>query len=298
MQKKQVLKNEFTAGHQEASCVTYVSGFQKPHKERPQGMMFLRTCQKAGFILTLFFSSCTGHLSLSSNYGLQNSYRAYIPARIAILPCSLWPQAGLLPAKGGESRDELILTTVDGKETGSLCQAFNRSILAGFSQQPYMMGYSPQAVEKQLQILKKENLLQVWPSLWQAEDSNCSSTNSPVPFYVCAMQGKAAWLKWLLDFSQTVKNSDAVLMPFLLYASEQNLDDRGFPTMMRKLAFAMFLVDTRNAELIWSNAGYGELRNQFTPSLEPMPYPSWDDLVQQALSGERIWSQFPGRLSP
>lgn len=221
--------------------------------------------------------------------GLQEDHIGFIPARIAILPCLPWPEA---------TRYKTIpLSTADRTTFASLCDTFNKFVLSGFSNQPFMKGYSPAFVEKSLAAAGQPERLTQLPALWSRQTSDCMECGNIASFYRRSIATRPQWQTWLNETSRMVRNADALLIPTVLYAWERRYNDRGVLVIERSAAAALLLVSTGSGDLIWVG-----VRSAVVPvrTLEanlnhqtPSP-PDWS-LVSERIFTEHLWTEFPGR---
>lgn len=225
-------------------------------------------------------------------YGVQEGHLSYVPARIATLACQPWP--------AGARFESLPLTNVGVAETKALCTEFDNFVLKSFNDQPYMKGYSPKFVAQQLTEAGAADLASKLPDAWAHRGSDCGTCETVPAFYHASIAGRLEWLTWLNSLSKNVRHADAVLLPFVTYAYERRLDDRGLVVAERGAGVTILLVDTNNGVLLWAggreaSVPHKELAN--TPAgkgPQSPPMPGWDD-VYARLFTEPLWRAFPGR---
>jgi hypothetical protein len=243
------------------------------------------------FAILLALSGCVS-TATQTPCGVQEGHLSYVPARIATLACQLWP--------AGARFDSLPLTNVGAPETKALCTEFDNFVLKSFNDQPYMKGYSPKFVAQQLTEAGASDLASKLPDAWAHRGSDCGTCETVPAFYHASIAGRLEWLTWLNNLSKNVRHADAVLLPFVTYAYERRLDDRGLVVAERGAGVTLLLVDTNNGALLWAggreaSVPHKELAN--TPAgkgPQSPPMPSWED-VYARLFAEPLWRAFPGR---
>jgi hypothetical protein len=236
----------------------------------------------------MFNQSCVSPSSLQ-DFGIQSDYQSYIPSRIAVMPCEPWPSR--LRFEG------LPLTNASDKDTDELCDEFDKKILEGFKNQPYMKGYSTKAVSQLLNKAGQSKLLQERNPLWTYQSDDCHKCKNLASFYSASIASRLGWRQWLNSFSQSTRNSDGILLPFVTFMAEKTFNDRGIIVASRKVGIAMLLIDSNNGLLIWAGQQAGELRNQKLEGQIPnqsLEYPPWSD-INRRLFTEGLWVDFPGR---
>ncbi len=275
-------------------------------------------------------------LSLSCNtlpdgkIGLQDQNQAFIPARVAVLPCQPWPKGA--PFQG------LLSSNVATQDLNELCSSFDEFVLNGFSGQPYMRGLSPNLVEQLLErskdrllrerqqaslqedgqvnenqtatsssmtdeaskqtqeiVLGKEMISMV-PELWHQRADSCQPCLDSIAYYKRSIADRSSWLDWLNKFSRRVFNADSVLLPFVMYAQEVKGDDRGVLIAKREAQVRLFLIDTNNGQLIWAGGRTASSLNRDRNQLEAdkLSFPDWSDLSNRLFRID-IWQEYPGR---
>ncbi len=224
-----------------------------------------------------------------ARYGVQDDQLAKVPARIAVLPCRLWPQDARYVG--------LDKTQIGDAEIQALCQQVDSYVLKGFEGQPYMRGLSPRVVKALLEKNPQEAQLSQLDQLWFQTGQTCEACKHPASYYREAIALRPDWRTWLSQLSRSAKNSDAVLMPMILQLKSQGLDDRGLAYAQRRAAIVLLLIDSNNGSLIWMGGREGETRRplahyQVSPALEA--FAPWDELWGQ-LFVQDLWREFPGR---
>ena len=238
-------------------------------------------------LLTLLASCVTP--APRATFGIQPDHAAYVPARIAVLPCRPWPVGARFP--------DLPLTRPDDPAIPALCAKADEFVLAGFNQQPYMKGFSPKSVLKALSDAKQPNLLSRLDAIWAHDGGDCQDCTSAPGFYVASRAQRQNWLLWLSELARSARNVDAILIPFVTYAQERSYLDRGLRVAERRAAVVLLLIDTNNGQLLWAGGRDGTAQSKVLPSGkgpgEP-PLPPWSE-VEPRLFTEDLWREFPGR---
>jgi hypothetical protein len=222
-------------------------------------------------------------------FGIQEGQRGHVPARMAVLPCRPWPK--------GAKYQNLPLSNMEKADQESLCQAFDQEILRGFTNQPFMKGYSPKFILKLLEASEKTTLLRNLENHWQHQLSQCDDCTSEPEFYSAAMTNRKGWLLWLAELSTATKNTDAVLIPFLTYGLNRFYRDRGLDTAERTVGICILLIDTNNGNLIWAGGRASAISNKklWTHGAKAdLPLPAFKNLLPR-LFIEDLWREFPGR---
>jgi len=243
----------------------------------------------AGLLPVLVFvAACrTTHVPTSS--GIQESYRGYVPARISVLPCQVWPNTARFASQP--------LTTTDQTVTDNLCQAIDAFVIDGFQDQPFMSGFSPRAVGQLLELAEKEDLLDQFASNWVRDDRFCLACNDALSVYAQGISQQQNWRLWSQELSQATRKADAALIPLIVYATEAQLDDRGLAIAKREAQVVLLLVDTNNGKLVWAATNKAEISTQ---KLQPASstsqpnFPEWEELYPRLLLNS-LWLDFPGR---
>ncbi len=240
-------------------------------------------------LFCLITTACITPVSVP--FGLQKDYLAHIPARIAILPCRIWPQGALFP---GQEKTELPADQVQAN-----CDQFDKFILAGFDGQPFMRGISPRVVKALIEKSEQPDLLNDLNQLWFRPSQVCEACQQPGAYYQQVIAPRSDWRTWLSSLSRTVSSSDAVLLPMLLAVSTEKVDDHGLFYMRRAAQVALLLIDSNNGQLIWIGGREAEIRlllKDDKGEAKPEQIPPWDELWKRVFVDD-MWLQFPGRQS-
>jgi hypothetical protein len=219
---------------------------------------------------------------------------AYIPAKIAVLPCMEWPFA---------ARYQMLpLSNADSSSVTKLCTEFNNFVLDGFKNQPYMKGFSPKLLKQLLEKNAQAKLLdsQTISSLWNHQKDDCDQCQTPVSFYKISIAHRAPWNNWLNDLSKHAKNADAVLLPLIMYYYNKLYDDRGMMVAKTSASLTLLLISTDDAELLWSGGRIADISNK---SFEESGRKDESALTKiqdtqvlfERLFNNSLWKDFPGR---
>lgn len=234
---------------------------------------------------------CTSHHA-QTDYGIQSDTAAFVPARIAIMPCASWPATANWPGRTGIG--------INDTELSKFCQRLDQFVQDGFSNQPFMRGNSRRFVQKTLTDAGMIARLDEIPRLWaQANAERCNNCQTPPAYYRQVVSQKPAWLAWLAELSSQLKNADAFLLPYVNMAYERTYDDRGLNVAERGLGVVLLLIDTANGELIWAGGRHTVVphkRLDATRRAEPLAYPDWS-LAEERVMTSELWRDFPGRLT-
>lgn|GEM_PF-939280 len=225
-----------------------------------------------------------------ATWGVQPDRASLVPARTAILPCRPWPTTARFHS--------LPLTSLKDAELKSICDQFDAFVVDGFKAQPYMRGLSPRLIIKVLEAEKNPLLLQKGFDTWSgATPATCNLCTSAPGFYSSAVTSRPEWRKWLADFGLTAKSADALLIPFVMYAYENEHDDRGLLEKRRAAGVALLLVESATGALIWAGgqeavAATKDLHTAAT--VKDLAFAPWEKVMQRLLVNN-IWRDYPGR---
>ena len=240
-------------------------------------------------LLSLFtLSSCTT-IEAPLSHGIQPGFEAYIPARIAVLPCRTFPANARYPG--------LKPSNIKEKENKAICETFDQKIIEGFTNQPFMKGFTPALIQ---QFLEKNSATQLLPEidqLWTINLAECSECTSGPSVYNKLSESSPKWRGWLNQFSKNTRYSDAILLPLISEAVEQKKDERGVWISERFVKIELFLIDTNHGKLLWSGSRAASVSNQTlreSVATEAPPFPHWNRLFSRLFT-EAIWKDFPGR---
>lgn len=242
--------------------------------------------------MVLLVAGCITSPDGDLRLGIQPGHQAYVPARIAVLPCQIWPH-------GAQFAGWRVSATPQPDAERDLCQAIDQFVIAGFKDQPFMKGYSPTAVQQCLKSGGNEHVLQELAGLWQHQPEDCSGCTHSASFYTRSISGRPAWQRWIQSLSRTCQSVDAVLLPFAFPLHEGIEDQDSRRQAVRQGAVTLLLIDTNSGQLLW--AGAREASTAVTLDRpESLPhaaatYAPWPDLTQRLLT-DVLWIDFPGRL--
>lgn len=238
-------------------------------------------------LATLLATGCV-HSEKNLASGVQSSHVAFVPARIAVFPCGAWPSELTF--------DNLPRANVDEVQIQEICTRYDKYVLQGFDEQPYMRGLTPDAVKTLLKKQGQENLLTQWSSLWARKPTDCLTCQNTGSYYQDSIATRPEWQNWLAQVSRSVRNADALLLPQVLYVREEKDNQRGALVSTRRAKLALLLIDTNNGALIW----FGEREARASDHLladagnSAPPPPSWSVLYDRLFTND-LWRDFPGR---
>ena len=233
--------------------------------------------------------SCTsiGHLR---NYGIQDGYQAFIPARIAVFSCQSWPINARFSGQ--------VPINIKDEALENICSQFDQFVLKSFSNQPFMKGFTPKLIQALLAKENKEHLLNEIPQIWSHDPKECPECSNSLSTYNQSIASKLNWQQWLNTVSTYTRYSDAALLPLVISAFEYQVNDRGLLISERVLELNLLLIDSNNARLQWIGQRKASMREQKmqTPGEKPSypSYPPWERLYKRVFT-EDIWQSFPGR---
>lgn len=223
------------------------------------------------------------------DYGLQPDHASYVPARIAVLPCAVWP--------GGAKYKSLPATNVPEADLKEICTHFDKYVIQGFENQPFMRGFSPKNLEKLLQTAGQPQAISEIPNLWAHKANDCADCDNAAAFYRASIEPRPEWRAWLSNLSKSARNADAVLMPFILYMYTEQVNERGLQVARRAAGVTLLLIDTNYGYLLWAGGRRAEVLNQRLVGLKMDPQmqaPGNDKLLERLLV-EDLLKDFPGR---
>ena len=239
-------------------------------------------------VFSVYLTSCVSSTP-TVTYGVQPEHTSFVPARIALLKCRMWPN--------GARYDSLPLSNLDKKTLDALCLKFDEFVLKGFQGQPYMRGLSAKAVEQVATKLKGENFIASLDQLWSHTSTKCNDCLNGPSFYTQSIAERPEWRFWLSELSRATKSADAILVPFVMYANHRKINDRGMLISELSAGIDLFLVDTNNGYLLWAGGRSAVANNKILikgpDTKDPAP-PTWDTLYDR-LFIEEVWREFPGR---
>jgi len=254
---------------------------------------FIKTKRVLFFLIqtacaTIILAGCTTTKE-TGGLGVQEDQIGFVPARISILPCTTWPESSRYKTKP--------LSNAKADTFNLLCTSFDKFVIEGFSGQPFMKGFSPNFVQKAFATAGKPDRMSNLTPLLDRTPSDCMECEDIASFYRKSIATRTQLQLWLAETSRMTKNSDAVLLPTILYAWERRYNDRGVLVLERSASAALLLISTVNGDLIWAQSRAAvvpvrvlesSLNNQ-----TPTP-PEWSTVSGQIFT-EHIWADFPGR---
>ncbi len=241
----------------------------------------------AWMLATTFATGCV-HSEKNLPTGVQSSHVAFVPARIAVFPCGAWPTELTF--------DNLPRANVDQEQIQEICARYDKFVLQGFDEQPYMRGLTPDAVKALLRKQGQENLLTEWPALWNRKPSDCVTCQNVGSYYQDSIASRPEWQNWLAQISRSVRNADALLIPQILYVREEKNNQRGALVSTRRAKLALLLIDTNNGGLIWFSERDAQASDHLLADAgnSAPPPPAWSVLYGRLFTND-LWRDFPGR---
>ncbi len=239
-------------------------------------------------MFAVLLTSCTTTKG-DSGLGIQPAHIGFVPARISILPCTTWPEGSRYKTKP--------LSNAKADTFNLLCASLDKFVLEGFGGQPFMKGFSPNFVQKSFVTGGKPNHSASLKQLLDRTPADCMDCTNIASFYSGSIASRTQWQLWLTETSKMTKNSDAVLLPTILYAWERRYNDRGVLVLERSASAALLLISTANGDLIWAQSRAAVVPVRILESSlnnqTPTP-PEWSTVSGQIFT-EHIWADFPGR---
>jgi len=232
----------------------------------------------------LIFQGC--QTFSASSVGRQPFYDAYAPGIITVLPCQEWLNKGNPIKIFGETNTDLSVREV-------LCHYFDQFIFNSFKHQPFLQGFSPKFVFKQLgrkeQFSHMGDIFSSWPTYCR---KNCHSFY--VYYQTASLANNPIWLHWLNKTSRLLFYSDALLLPIVTDIAEQIDNDKTSSRKLRRVRIILLLIDTNNGQLIWLQDQTRTVSHQTLLS-EKIFFPNWESL-EKLLFQEALWADFPARV--
>ena len=241
--------------------------------------------------LSLLLTHCVTSNINETPYGITPGRAGYVPARMALANCILWPD------RAAKLKD-MPLSNAPMAEMSELCTAFDTFVAQGFENQPFMKGLSPKFVEKMYAASgATAKFSDVIALQWQFRSTDCAICRSVQTFYNASIAPRKEWAVWLSEFAKATKGADALLLPMVVYSATSKGDDRGVINARRAASIALLLVDTNTGELIWSGGREAEISNKVfadDPRVKTMLPPPQEDLKKHLFT-DAVWLGFPGR---
>ena len=243
-------------------------------------------------IVCLFFfvSACVTPTPPTASFGIQEAYRSYIPAKTVVLACQFWPETSNFPAHPQSNISE--------KDRASFCPSVDEYVLEGFRGQTFMRGHTPKAVNKALLESGKMALVGALSQLWRFEAARSASCADIPAYYNGLVKPRREWRQWLLEMSAATYQSDAILIPFMAFAREDKINDRGLLLAKRALGVVLLLIDTQSGDLIWAGNRQSTMSRQRLVDQVELTYPDfppWSGLVREILI-DALWREYPGKI--
>lgn len=240
-------------------------------------------------LIASFLGACTS-TAPKIDYGLQPDHASYVPARIAVAPCQLWPKDAKF--------EDLPSSNANDADNKQLCEQFDKYVIQGFENQPFMRGYSPKNLMALLQKANQANALAEIPKLWASTGKEkCEDCENAAAFYRQVIEPRPEWRTWLNNLSKSARNADAILLPFVLYHYTDQRNDRGLFLARRAAGATILLIDTNYGYLLWAGGRRAEVVQQRlinNKNDRDIEAPGLDKLLERLLV-EDLMKDFPGR---
>lgn len=214
--------------------------------------------------------------------GVQDGYQSFVPAKIVVLKCQNW-----IPFFDNHEQNSLL---------PELCPSIDSAIIQGFTNQPYMNGFTPKLVQ---QMLKKSDLdthLDDLTAFWKRPVTTSPSSEGLLESYRNFTLPNPKWLVWLHQLSQATGYSDGLLLPLIVWVEESQDTVQGLLTFQRTLKLGLLLLDTNNGNVIWYGERASTLSQISVNGKESTTFVPWPKLLENSLT-EELWMNFPGRLT-
>lgn len=221
-------------------------------------------------------------------YGIQEPTASYAPARIAVLGCEVWPESSKVEDIGNINVGPTILNQI--------CNTFDVELLKSFKGQPFVKGKSPKSIKKLLDQSSKPALLDSIFKEWDTP-RDCEVCEDPIQYYKHHLSLKNGWTKFTNEFSVATGYSDAILIPIVVNATENHVNERGLIRAKREARVIVLLIDAETASLKWAGTRTASASNSiFVNDIgdRTLLFPDWD-IVYQRLFSNILWIDFPGR---
>ncbi len=230
---------------------------------------------------------CTGCVFKHSlNYGLIDP-EPMIPARISVLPCSVWPKSYLIMGVDNSHSSESL---------SGFCGVFDSHVVSAFKNQPYMRGFTPRLLSR----IHSKNGYQI-KALWKTfvkASPKCIGCQDIASFYQESILNNDSWKMALTEFSKRTRLSDAILFPFMVEAKQFEKNTRGIHVTGRSLRVGLLLVSTQTGKIIWFGGKKVFKQNQALSQVsdpKQKQFPPWKLVFKDTLVKE-LWRDFPGRI--
>ena len=242
-------------------------------------------------VMTTLLSACISNLHPDENYGIDPAKTGFVPARIALVPCMVWPDRAT-------AIKNFPIINRPREELKAICEDFDKYVADGFDNQPFMKGLSPKLIER---LYTSAGLTPAITDAineeWRAQPTDCPNCQSLPSSYNRSIKNRTSWQIWLSKFSGATKGADAIMIPFILSTNTRIEDDRGILQSVRSGAVAILLIDTNDGSLIWSGGRKSEVIYKAlvnATARSKMPEPPLEDLKRRLFT-DAIWLDFPGR---
>jgi hypothetical protein len=240
----------------------------------------------APFLLLLAHFGCTT-TSDKAKSGIQTGYAGFVPARIGVFDCMMWPQAAAF--------QKLPESNLPKEQINKICSSLNDYVIAGFEDQPFMHGISPKIVNQLLEA-KGGKIAARIEKAWARNAGDCDKCENPIDYYRTSIQKRPDWILLLTELSDTLAHADAILIPMISYARSSQYVDRGLDVAEIRAGTALLLINTSNGDLIWASQreSLADTKRLVSDKISGKEPPSLEVLLSRLLTDE-MWREFPGK---
>ena len=236
-------------------------------------------------------TSCVPTLVEDTRYGIESAKTGYIPARIGVVACQIWPDRASRIAG-------MPLSNVSRLEMQKLCTDYDQFIVASSDNQPFMKGTTPKYTEKLYTAASpKQTISDAIAFQWEHKSSDCSGCWTATAFYHSSIAPRKPWNVWLTDFAKIEQGADSVLLPMIIYNATSRDDERGLTVARRSAGITLLLIDTNTGELIWSGGREADVVSKVfrdDPRSSTLAPPDQEELKKRLFT-DALWLEFPGR---
>lgn len=239
----------------------------------------------------IILNSCVPTLAEDTHYGIESARTGYIPARIGVVPCQIWPDRA--------SRVTGVpLSNVPRIEMQKLCADYDQYIIASSDNQPFIKGMTPKYTEKlYAQASPKQSISEAIAFQWEHKSNDCVGCRTATAFYHSSIATRKSWNVWLTDFAKITQGADSLLLPMIIYNATSRDDERGLTVARRSAGITLFLIDTNTGELIWSGGREADVVSKVfrdDPRSSSLAPPDQEELKKRLFT-DALWLEFPGR---
>lgn len=236
-------------------------------------------------------SSCVPTLVEDSPYGIETAKTGYVPARIAVVSCMIWPDRASRVAR-------MPMSNVPQADMQKLCSDYDQYVIGSFDNQPFMKGITPKLTEKfYTAVSPKLSVNDAIAAQWEHKSDDCVGCRTATSFYHGSIAKRKSWNVWLSDFAKATNGADSLLLPMIIYNNTSRDDERGLTVAKRAAAITLLLIDTNTGELIWSGGREADVVTKVfrdDPRSATLAPPGQDELKKRLFT-DALWLEFPGR---